>query len=366
MRRTRYDKRQSFCARSESFVRIFEMPNRNRPQTMPQPSPMLCLRMKQTSSFPPAQASQDFHEIADQLRVMKRQEETTYKCRDYLLRRHIEELAVDVVLEERDPSDEGCARNTTNEVDNTCREKMCEWSYRVVDHFNVNREIVAVSFSYLDRFLDRCCCDRTAFKLAAMTCLYIATKVYNSREISMNSLAELSRGEFDMEHLAEMEGIILQTLSWHMHPPTAQCFIDYLYNFIPPIKASTKRIIYERACFFAELSVFDYFFVAERPSAVALSAILNAMEGVDQDQVADDTKAKFLRRVCRSGGLIHNENKLESIRDRLWENYMISEQFRKHDATPVVSAESYTGSSLPFEKDGNIVDRSPVCVSTVE
>ena len=63
----------------------------------------------------------------------------------------------------------------STEVDAVCREKMCEWSYRVCDHFHVPRDMVAISFSYLDRFLDRCQCDRTTFKLAAMTTLYMAT-----------------------------------------------------------------------------------------------------------------------------------------------------------------------------------------------
>lgn len=40
-------------------------------------------------------------------------------------------------------------------VDDCCRLKMSEWSYKIVDFLPANREIVAVAFNYIDRFCDR-------------------------------------------------------------------------------------------------------------------------------------------------------------------------------------------------------------------
>ena len=40
-------------------------------------------------------------------------------------------------------------------VDEICRQKMCEWSYRVIDHFNGRREIVAIAQNFVDRFLNQ-------------------------------------------------------------------------------------------------------------------------------------------------------------------------------------------------------------------
>ncbi len=39
-------------------------------------------------------------------------------------------------------------------VDDACRQKMCEWSYRIIDAFDGRREIVAMAQNFLDRFLD--------------------------------------------------------------------------------------------------------------------------------------------------------------------------------------------------------------------
>ena len=163
---------------------------------------MVNLRMK----TPPGSAQKftttpDVAGLHDRLRVMRRQEGSSYRCENYIGRR----------------SREICHRVGSHcdkeEIDVVCRKVMCEWSYRIVDHFRGDREIVAIAFSCLDRFVDRCSCDRTAFKLAAITCLYVSIKAFGRKHISIKSLAKLSRGEFDSDHIAEMERIIFRPSS---------------------------------------------------------------------------------------------------------------------------------------------------------
>lgn len=279
--------------------------------------PLIGLRMKQELRFPPpSERCTSLDETSDRVRVLGSQEDAPeYKCRDYLLRRKME-------------NQESGAAAVPDEVDSLCREKMCEWSYRIVDHFNASREIVAIGFSYLDRFIDRCCCDRTAFKLAAMTSMYLATKVFHLREISISSLAELSRGEFDMAHISEMEGIILQTLEWKMMPPTIQCFINELHAFVPLQPGSITRAIYQRATFFAELALFDYSFLTQTRSAIALAAILNAMEGMDENIVSQEDQMTFLDGIREHCGLDHPPQLVDAIRNRLWYVYSQSAQYQ--------------------------------------
>jgi hypothetical protein len=126
-------------------------------------------------------------------------------------------------------------------VDISCRELMTEWEYKIIDHFGLSREIVAISFSYLDRFTAKCKCDRKAYKLAAMTSLFIATKIYNSRQLAMGTLATLSGGEFEISDVAQMERIILKTLEWKMNPPTVQSFI-HIWGGLLPKGASSRKI----------------------------------------------------------------------------------------------------------------------------
>lgn len=250
-----------------------------------------------------------------------------------------------------------------NEIDTLCREKMCEWAYRVVDHFHASREIVAIAFSYLDRFVDRCSCDRAAFKLCAMTSVYMATKVFNSREISMASLADLSRGEFDMAHISEMEGIILQTLDWRMHPPTSQDFINYLHMLVPLPTGPVTRAIYARATFFAELSLFDYCFVTQSKSAIGIAALMNAMEGME-GTVSEREQAQFTNAIAKLVDLEHSTELIDSIRNRLWYVYSQSAQYHDDEILPspqkIPRETSFTHSAVKGHLGG---DSSPVSVS---
>lgn len=326
-------------------------------------SPLIGLRMKSTRSAPPMERCQFDDELADRLKVMLSQElSDAYQCNDYLLRRKMEKV------EEISScgTEDGSIPPLIHEIDTLCREKMCEWAYRVVDHFHAPREIIAIAFSCLDRFVDRCCCDRAAFKLAAMTCIYMATKLFNAREISMSSLAELSRGEFDMAHIAEMEGIILTALKWRMHPPTIQCFINHLCTLLPLIKGPITRTIYRRASFFGELSLFDYSFVTLPRSTVAVAALINAMEGME-GTVNEDEQLAFYETVTRAINSNHTKDTIDSIRNRLWYIYSQSAQYHDDEVIPTqqkIHTETKVPEQIRSRRDEG--DQSPVCVSVVQ
>jgi len=324
--------------------------------------------MKSSRSAPPSERFQIIDNgdgIADRLRVMMMQEESsTYTCRDYILRRKLEHLENSKSSLSDDGSNSGCSvPPLVHEIDTLCREKMCEWAYRVVDHFHASREIVAIAFSYVDRFVDRCSCDRAAFKLCAMTSVYMATKVFNSREISMSSLADLSRGEFDLNHINEMEGIILQTLDWRMHPPTTQCFINHLHTLVPLPVGPVTRAIYQRATFFAELSLFDYCFVTQSKSAIAIAALMNAMEGME-GTVTKTEQAQFTQAIKKLVGLEHSIELIDSIRNRLWYVYSQSAQYHEDGALPPSKIPKETRIPQTIEKGYHDGDLSPVCVSS--
>jgi hypothetical protein len=292
-------------------------------------APILSLRMK-TSHSGAASCKIDPDDAIDFLHVMISQEKI-YKCRDYLGRRGTK-VQRDMFFE----LGEECASLEIEDIiDITCREKMCEWTYRVCDHFHSNREIVALSLSFLDRFIDRCSCDRTAFKLASMTTLYMATKVFNAKQISISSLAELSRGEFEMSHLAEMERIILEALDWRLNPPTVQSFIGYLMALLPSDDARLARSISLRAIFFAELCCYDYCLVTQDRSLIAVSCILNALEGMDDEGVSQDLQQDFLEVIRSKLSLQFEADEIETSQGRLWYLYTCSAEVKDDKVLPL-------------------------------
>ncbi len=306
---------------------------------------------------PPAESSKGC-DHTERVRTMLAQSESTYSCSDYIGRRTgnpchtpIPELPAD-----------------HDKIDTVCREKMCEWSYRVCDHFETGREIVAVSFSYLDRFVDKCSCDRSAFKLAAMTTLYMANKIYGgSPNLTIAALADLSRREFEMSHISEMEVIILQTLAWRLHPPTIQCFIDSFYHYISiPSKGSMSQAVHRRATFFAELALYDYAFASRDRSLLAIASLMNAMEGMDN--ITIDQQNNFLDVINSTFELKYTADAVESIRNRLWYIYSMSAQYKEDDvisegtSSTHVQKERQTKLSLLETSSARSV--SPVSVAT--
>jgi hypothetical protein len=279
--------------------------------------------------------------------------EPSYKCRDYLDRRkqRCEPDSHSTVL----PSSDDC-------IDVICREKMCEWSYRVCEHFSTSREIVAIAFSYLDRFVDRCSCDRTAFKLAAMTTLYMATKIFNSKQIAICSLVELSRGEFEMRHIAEMEKIILETLAWRVNPPTSQAYISELVTLLSLKDEATEQYIYNCAMFFAELSVYDYSFVVEDRLLIGLAALLNAIDSSEPDVAVQKSKEIMMTKLKDSLEVRFDDETIEHAQRRLWYLYSCSAEMDEQEANPpqalqwrtapvTVNKRSEAGSHSPISVD---------------
>ena len=190
------------------------------------------------------------------------------------------------------------SRSTSqNPVNEYCREQICEWSYRVVDYFNVNREVVSVALSYLDRFMSKyakqhgCLLDRRTYKLVATTALYVAVKIHESTATYhlnlLSILANLSRGEFTQMHITEMEKLLLHQLKFRVHPATT---VGYIHHFLlmPPfvgntagqrdVEPSISRQLLDTACFYAELAVMDFYFCTEKPSIVAVAALMESIE----------------------------------------------------------------------------------------
>ena len=113
---------------------------------------------------------------------------------------------------------------------NEWRKKICQWSYKVIDHFKIDREVVSCAMNILDRYLvkeknnfDRDglterndggslqTLDSRTFQLIAMTSLYLSIKLFDdeqhslSRKLRLSSIVELSRGQFCENEITEME-----------------------------------------------------------------------------------------------------------------------------------------------------------------
>jgi len=296
--------------------------NRKHPHSLASVS----IGLRIASTPPPRGDTASFEGAADALAILRGQE-TYYRCGGYF----------DRLERERDPSIGSCNPLVTFEtIDAGCRERMCEWCYKVCDsaELPLTREMVAITFSYLDRFLDQqpFCCDRASFKLAVVTSFYVATKIMSSKQISISSLCTLGRGTFGFHQVQEMEKIILTSLDWRMNPPTAQAMVTSLRSLFPKTVSSTLTdAIFQRAIFFTEIAVYDPHFISMSRYVLAVASFINAMEYIEDNRGLypreKESFASFIAVLCMD----LDRKTVNAAKLRLWSLYESSAEGRQEE-----------------------------------
>jgi hypothetical protein len=271
-------------------------------------------------------------DLTDRLHVMQYQESTHYRFANYI-----------------DKNQET--------VDRECRVKMTEWCYQgkitsnylllhetwtralnsapsfahhpiVTDFCKFKRETVAVSMSYLDRFLStsrpsacRALQYKKEYQLAAMTCLYIAIKLFEPLAMDTGLLSSISQGCYSESDISDMEKEILTSLGWRMNGPTSHDFLSHILEVLPSSASSScesiMRTISDFSRFQVELAVSDYDLAIQKPSIVALAAILNSAEGVDNTLFRSQCRRQFLQYITNELSMDPFSAQVNAVRTRL-------------------------------------------------
>ena len=207
--------------------------------------------------------------LAEQIAVMLRKEESNYSCLDYL------QFAGRLVLPSKDL------------IDEQWRQKSAEWMFKVVDFYDLDRDIVNIGMTYLDRMFTVSSLHRQWSKLEcrliAMASLKLAIKLNEPRTMNMDDMIKLGMGgviTFSAHALVEMEYEILWKLSWNTFPPTAFCFAHHLICMFPhpDVSKSTRYILQELSKYMTELAICVYSFVKFKASSKAFACVLVAMD----------------------------------------------------------------------------------------
>lgn len=234
--------------------------------------------------------------IVDRLSAMRLQEEGPYEYSSYLL------------------------HGDDTKLNFSWREKITHWSYNVIDHFDLSREVVAISLNLFDRFLATRGnkCNGNLALLTSLTTLHLAIKVHDSKKIRLSTLANLSRGQFGASHIEEMEWVILTALQWKLHPPTAYSFIFHLLLFLPQeANPSVRKELYELSRYLTELAACDSFMVETKASTIAFAAILNVMDDISYSHLSAGLREKFLTDLLDKAHLNYRASSVVEARERI-------------------------------------------------
>lgn len=161
---------------------------------------------------------------------------------------------------------------------------MVDWMCQVVRCKHLNKGVVEVSFSILDRFLVHKLqyesISREEFQLYCLVSLHIAFKTSASAgRLSLKQLANMAGGVYDAEEIQETELEILQTLQWHVNPPTVMTFCDV---YLKLHDTQLSKNVYSTCEYMAEVAIADEYFISKNASSIALAIVLLATrkEGV--------------------------------------------------------------------------------------
>jgi hypothetical protein len=253
-------------------------------------------------SFPLA-SNLSVDEITERLHVMQHQESTNYKCIDYI-------------------------KGGDHAIDRESRVKMCEWCYQVTDFCKFRRDTVAISMAYLDRFLSkttpsakRALDSKKHYQLAAMVCLYIALKLHEPLAMDTALLSSISQGCYSESDIEMMEQDILTALGWRLNGPTTHDFVSHLIALLPSsdniFGESIASTLSDFSRFQVELAVSDYDLSMQKPSVVALAAILNSAEGVDIRMFSASSRQEFLQIIYSDLGMNPFSRQVNAVRTRL-------------------------------------------------
>jgi hypothetical protein len=203
-----------------------------------------------------------------------------------------------------------------------CRDKICNWTYSVIDHFELSRQTVAISIDIFDRYMATRgnWCDSNLALLTSLATLYIAIKVNEKKKMKLCTLAKLSRDRFSPQDIELMETEILASLSWLVHPPTALDFISHLIKLMPlDASLKTRHDIFDMSRYVAELSVCDRYFVEHHKSTIALATILNVLEDeISYEEIPRVDRQNFLHYLTHAfPWFTENVSAINLCRDRL-------------------------------------------------
>lgn len=208
-------------------------------------------------------------------------------------------------------------------VDETCREKMCDWCYRTVDFFKLSRESAYVAMSCLDRFLSTrdgspFLMSNSLFQLACVTSLYISIKVLEPVELGIKMLIEVCRDSYSEKQILETERKILSAIRWAVNPPSPQAFVTLYTEMLPPCLSLTQRRNIEGLVQYQlELSLLSYnSTVRHKPSELGLASMLNAMCLVPG--VTQSIQSMFFQSVREMSGCRNQGSGLELSMSLLW------------------------------------------------
>jgi len=196
------------------------------------------------------------------------------------------------------------------------RIRVCEWMYKVVDYYALERQTIVVGMSYLDRYTAQTSSfSKNGYQLAALASMYLAIKLYEPRKGKGMDFTQLCKGSFTQDDMIDMEKKLLFSLSWLVHPPTPQAFARSFLQLLPSsLTLFGKQKIFEVSNYLIELTVF---LSGYKASTIACASFLIAIRNIPSHLLSLEEAEKFNLTLI-SYGCVESTEHITNVKNSLY------------------------------------------------
>ncbi|XP_048450548.1 G1/S-specific cyclin-D1-like, partial [Rhincodon typus] len=137
--------------------------------------------------------------------------------------------------------------------------------------------------SYLDRFLSVVPLEKSRLQLLGSACLLLASKLRESRPLSVNSVCAYTAHSSRPEELRTMELLLLNKLRWDIAAPTALEFVEHLIRATSLARVK-EQVVRKHTDTFIALCAIDGEFTSYPPSMIGAASLSAAVTGLHAGQ----------------------------------------------------------------------------------
>lgn len=171
-------------------------------------------------------------------------------------------------------------------------QEVCQWMYRVVDHYGFDRKIVGIAMNIFVRFVSRSSGrydDAKGLELPTATSLYLAMKLHRQKRSRSDNLLDdfvsMSSSRFTSNDILQMESEMLRTLTWLVNPIMPQDYIPLIIRFLSyydeDIEDSTQHSLIDTSKYLSELILFYPHLASINSVTLAFAATTIALRGLN-------------------------------------------------------------------------------------
>nr|XP_043613060.1 cyclin-A2-1-like [Erigeron canadensis]XP_043613061.1 cyclin-A2-1-like [Erigeron canadensis]XP_043613062.1 cyclin-A2-1-like [Erigeron canadensis] len=159
---------------------------------------------------------------------------------------------------------------------------LIDWLVEVREEYKLESETLYLTVTLIDRYLSKMYIEKQRLQLLGITCMLIASKYEDICAPRVEDFCFITDGTYTRKEVLDMEGQVLDVLSFHLPVPTINKF---LRRFLLAAQSSYKVLVVELeylANYLAELTLTEYGFLKFMPSLIAASAVFLAKWTLDQ------------------------------------------------------------------------------------